>query len=155
MTLDSGLLCNPIRNGEFLPSIAMSVDSAILAVVVAFLLPLRLLSLVSRLNSSGSAVDLRRSYTAFAIAAALLSAIFALPRDHVCRTGHCGVPVSDAGEDGMGREVRLEIEHLKLQLNRLGTSEISDSLSNTNCSCVKVNSIVEICCSTCEILILD
>jgi hypothetical protein len=118
---------------------AMRVDSAILAVVVAFLIPLRLLSFVVRLNTSGSAGDLRRSCTAFAIAAALLAVIFGLPRDHVGQTGHCVASVTNTGEDGMGLEVRLEIEQLKLQLNRLGTSEISDSLSSTNCSCVKIN----------------
>uniref|UniRef100_A0ACD5YGE8 Uncharacterized protein n=1 Tax=Avena sativa TaxID=4498 RepID=A0ACD5YGE8_AVESA len=106
---------------------AMRVDSAILAIVVAFLLPLRLLSLVARLNSSGSAGDLRRSCTALTIAAALLAAIFALPRDHVGGAGHCGASVSDAGEDGMGREVRLEIEQLKLQLNRLESFQENNS----------------------------
>ncbi|KAM0883470.1 hypothetical protein ACQ4PT_031616 [Festuca glaucescens] len=92
---------------------AMRVDSAIIAVVVAFLLPLRLLSFVVRLNTSGSAGDLRRSCTAFAIAAALLAVIFALPRDHIGRTGHCVASVTNT------EEVRLEIEQLKLQLNRL------------------------------------
>ncbi|KAM0883471.1 hypothetical protein ACQ4PT_031616 [Festuca glaucescens] len=91
----------------------MRVDSAIIAVVVAFLLPLRLLSFVVRLNTSGSAGDLRRSCTAFAIAAALLAVIFALPRDHIGRTGHCVASVTNT------EEVRLEIEQLKLQLNRL------------------------------------
>nr|XP_051181629.1 uncharacterized protein LOC127295677 isoform X6 [Lolium perenne] len=98
---------------------AMRVDSAILAVVVTFLIPLRLLSFVVRLNTSGSAGDLRRSCTAFAIAAALLAVIFGLPRDHVGQTGHCVASVTNTGEDGMGLEVRLEIEQLKLQLNRL------------------------------------
>ncbi|XP_047090283.1 uncharacterized protein LOC124702204 isoform X2 [Lolium rigidum] len=105
---------------------AMRVDSAILAVVVAFLIPLRLLSFVVRLNTSGSAGDLRRSCTAFAIAAALLAVIFGLPRDHVGQTGHCVASVTNTGEDGMGLEVRLEIEQLKLQLNRL------ESLWETN-----------------------
>ncbi|KAM0899152.1 hypothetical protein ACQ4PT_021456 [Festuca glaucescens] len=91
----------------------MTVESAIIAVVVAFLLPLRLLSFVVRLNTSGSAGDLRRSCTAFAIAAALLAVIFALPRDHVGRTGHCVASVTNT------EEVGLEIEQLKLQLNRL------------------------------------
>ena len=98
---------------------AMRVDSAILAVVVAFLLPLRLLSLFARLKSSGSAGDLRRSCTALAIAAALLATFFALPRYDGGRTGQCTAPVGFAWEEGTGREVRLEIEQLKLQLNRL------------------------------------
>jgi hypothetical protein len=118
---------------------AMRVDSAILALVVAFLLPLRLLSFVARLKTSRSAEDLRRSCTVFAIVAALLAAIFALPRDHVGQTGHCAASVTNTEGDGMGLEVRSEIEQLKLQLNRLGMSEISDSLSNTNCSCAKIN----------------
>ncbi|VAH08299.1 unnamed protein product [Triticum turgidum subsp. durum] len=98
---------------------AMRVDSAILAVVVAFLLPLRLLSLCARLNSSGSAGDLRRSCSALAIAAALLATFFALPRHDGGRTGQCATSVGSPWEEGTGREVRLEIEQLKLQLYRL------------------------------------
>lgn len=95
--------------------------AAILAVVVAFLLPLRLLSLVVRLNSAGNAGDLRRSCAAFAVAAALLAAIFALPRDHSGRARECAasIAVADAGEEGFRREVRSEIEQLKLQFARL------------------------------------
>ncbi|KAI5019080.1 uncharacterized protein LOC123445106 [Hordeum vulgare subsp. vulgare] len=98
---------------------AMRVDSAILAVVIAFLLPLRLLSLFTRQNSSGSAGDLRRSCAALAIAAALLATFFALPRYDGGRTGQCAASVGSAWEEGVGREVRLEIEQLQLQLNRL------------------------------------
>ncbi|KAL5208156.1 hypothetical protein ABZP36_032591 [Zizania latifolia] len=99
----------------------MRVDAAILAVVVAFLLPLRLLSLIIRLNSTGSAGDLRRSCAALAVAAALLAAIFALPRDHGGQARECAVSVAvpGDGEGGFRREVRSDIEQLKVQLARL------------------------------------
>ncbi|OEL33214.1 hypothetical protein BAE44_0005767 [Dichanthelium oligosanthes] len=94
----------------------MTVDAALLAAVVAFLLPLRLISFAIRLASKGhstSARHLRRSCAALAIAAALLSVIFALPRD---RAGDCAVPVATVVD---GDELRSEVEQLKLQLARL------------------------------------
>ncbi|XP_062223453.1 uncharacterized protein LOC133922234 isoform X2 [Phragmites australis] len=100
----------------------MTVDAVLLAVVVAFLLPLRLISLVLRLASArgSSAGDLRRSCVAFAVAAALLAAIFALPRDHA---RECAAPVAIAvgGDDGsrFREELRSEVEQLKHQLARL------------------------------------
>ncbi|XP_006647199.2 uncharacterized protein LOC102711771 [Oryza brachyantha] len=100
----------------------MRVDAAILAVVVAFLLPLRLLSLLVRLKSTGTAGDLRRSCTSLAIAAALLAAIFALPRDlNSGQARECAAAVHDDGDAGGGLrgEVWSDIEQLKLQLARL------------------------------------
>jgi hypothetical protein len=104
----------------------MTVDAAILAVVVAFLLPLRLLSLALRFATSGtgsSAGGLRRSCSALALTAALLGAIFALSRDHA---RECTAPtgVADGGreEGAVHEELRAEVEQLKLQLARLGTS---------------------------------
>ncbi|KAG8058776.1 hypothetical protein GUJ93_ZPchr0002g26727 [Zizania palustris] len=99
----------------------MKVDAAILTAVVAFLLPLRLLSLIIRLNSTGSAGDLRRSCAALAVAAALLAAIFALPRDHGGQARECAVSIAvpDDGEGGFRREVRSDIEQMKVQLARL------------------------------------
>ncbi|XP_066313905.1 uncharacterized protein [Miscanthus floridulus] len=102
----------------------MTVDAALLAIVVAFLLPLRLVSLGLRLASgrhSTSARHLRRSCAALAVAAALLAVIFALPRDHA---RDCAAPVasvsSGGDEDGGFREeLRSEVEQLKLQLARL------------------------------------
>ncbi|KAL6646768.1 hypothetical protein ACP70R_015462 [Stipagrostis hirtigluma subsp. patula] len=99
----------------------MTVDAAILAVVLAFLLPLRLASLVLRLASPGgaSAGHIRRSSAALAIAAALLAVIFALPRD---RATECAAPIAVAdggGEGGFREEMRSEVEQLKLQLARL------------------------------------
>ncbi|GJM90992.1 hypothetical protein PR202_ga07325 [Eleusine coracana subsp. coracana] len=99
----------------------MTLDTAILAAVVAFLLPLRLLSLALRLVASrrgSSARGLRRSFAALALTVALLAVIFALPRDHA---RECAAPagVSDAGRDGVHYELRAEVEQLKLQLARL------------------------------------
>lgn len=105
----------------------MTVDAAILAAVVAFLLSLRLLSLALRLAISGrgsSAEGLRRSRAALALTAVLLAVIFALPRDHA---RECAAPAGFA--DGGREELQAEVEQLKLQLSRLGTSEISCSLS--------------------------
>jgi DNA repair exonuclease SbcCD ATPase subunit len=100
----------------------MTVDAAILAVVVAFLLPLRLLSLALRFATSGtgsSAGGLRRSCAALALTAALLAAIFALPRDHA---RECAAPtgVADGGreEGAFHEELRAEVEQLNLQLAR-------------------------------------
>jgi len=96
---------------------AMTVDAVLLAAVVAFLLPLRLISLALRLASKGrgtSGRHLRRSCAALAVAGALLAVIFALPRD---RAGQCAVPVP-AVVDGEG--LRSEVAQLKLQLARLG-----------------------------------
>uniref|UniRef100_A0A0E0JYW8 Uncharacterized protein n=1 Tax=Oryza punctata TaxID=4537 RepID=A0A0E0JYW8_ORYPU len=97
----------------------MRIDAAILAAVVAFLLPLRLLSLLARLTLTGSAGDLRRSCAAFAVSAALLAAIFALPRDHAGECAAASIAVPDDGEVGFRGEVRSDIEQLKLQLARL------------------------------------
>jgi hypothetical protein len=104
----------------------MTVDAAILAVVVAFLLPLRLLSLALRFATSGrgsSAGGLRRSCAALALTAALLATIFALPRDHA---RECAAPtgVADGGreEGAFHEELRAEVEQLNLQLARFGTS---------------------------------
>ncbi|KAG2650637.1 uncharacterized protein LOC120655607 isoform X1 [Panicum virgatum] len=94
----------------------MTVDAVLLAAVVAFLLPLRLISLALRLASKGrgtSGRHLRRSCAALAVAGALLAVIFALPRD---RAGQCAVPVP-AVVDGEG--LRSEVTQLKLQLARL------------------------------------
>jgi len=94
----------------------MTVDDVLLAAVVAFLLPLRLISLALRLASKGrgaSGPQLRRSCTVLAVAGALLAVIFALPHD---RAGQCAVPVT-AVVDGEG--LRSEVEQLKLQLARL------------------------------------
>ncbi|CAN6272457.1 unnamed protein product [Urochloa humidicola] len=94
----------------------MTVDAALLAAVVAFLLPLRLVSLALRLASKGSCASarhLRRSSAALAVAGALLAVIFALPRD---RPGDCAVPVAGV-VDGEG--LRSEVEQLKLKLARL------------------------------------
>ncbi|KAL6877592.1 hypothetical protein ACP4OV_012807 [Aristida adscensionis] len=108
----------------------MAVEAAILAVVVAFLLPLRLLSLALRLTSPGgaSAGHRRRSCAALAMAAALLAAIFALPRDHA---RECAAPatVADGGgvEEGFRGELRSEVEQLKLQLARLESLWVSNS----------------------------
>uniref|UniRef100_A0A0D9VF83 Uncharacterized protein n=1 Tax=Leersia perrieri TaxID=77586 RepID=A0A0D9VF83_9ORYZ len=98
------------------------VDAAILAGVVVFLLPLRLLSLALRLKSTCNAGDLRRSCAAFAVTAALLAAIFALPRDHhgaKARECAAAAAVPDDGEGGFRGEVRSDIEQLKRQLARL------------------------------------
>ncbi|KAF2944375.1 uncharacterized protein [Oryza sativa Japonica Group] len=97
----------------------MRIDAAILAAVVAFLLPLRLLSLLARLSLTGSAGDLRRPCAAFALSAALLAAIFALPRDHARECAAASVVVPDDGEGAFRGEVRSDIEQLKLQLARL------------------------------------
>ncbi|XP_066308450.1 uncharacterized protein [Miscanthus floridulus] len=102
----------------------MTVDAALLAIVVAFLLPLRLVSLGLRLASghhSTSARHLGRSCAALAVAAALLAVIFALPRDHA---RECAAPVASVysgGDDdgGFREELRSEVEQLKLQLARL------------------------------------
>ncbi|CAN6237955.1 unnamed protein product [Urochloa humidicola] len=94
----------------------MTVDAALLAAVVAFLLPLRLVSLALRLASKGrgaTARHLRRSSAALAVAGALLAVIFALPRD---RPGECAVPVAAVVD---GEALRSEVEQLKLQLARL------------------------------------
>jgi hypothetical protein len=107
----------------------MTLDAAILAVVVAFLLALRLLSLALRLATSGrgfNAQGLRRSCATLALTAALFAAIFALPRD---RARECAAPavvangVSDEG--AVQYELRAEVGQLKLQLAWLGTSEVS------------------------------
>ncbi|KAF0932711.1 hypothetical protein E2562_012005 [Oryza meyeriana var. granulata] len=103
----------------------MRVDAAILAVVVAFLLPLRLLSLLVRLKSTGSAGDLRRSCAAFAVSATLLAAIFALPVPRDLNGGQArecaaaSIAVPDSVEGGFRGEVRSDIKQLKLQLARL------------------------------------
>uniref|UniRef100_A0A0E0G5D3 Uncharacterized protein n=1 Tax=Oryza nivara TaxID=4536 RepID=A0A0E0G5D3_ORYNI len=97
----------------------MRIDAAILAAVLAFLLPLRLLSLLARLSLTGSAGDLRRPCAAFALSAALLAAIFALPRDHARECAAASVVVPDDGEGAFRGEVRSDIEQLKLQLARL------------------------------------
>ncbi|KAG0536622.1 hypothetical protein BDA96_03G079400 [Sorghum bicolor] len=102
----------------------MTIDAALLAIVVAFLLPLRLVSLGLRLacgRHSTSARHLRRSCAALAVAAALLAVIFALPRD---QARECAAPVasvSSGGDDfgGFREELRSEVEQLKLQLARL------------------------------------
>ncbi|KAK3152835.1 hypothetical protein QOZ80_2BG0164170 [Eleusine coracana subsp. coracana] len=103
----------------------MTLDTAILAAVVAFLLPLRLLSLALRLAASrrgSSARVFRRSFAALALTGALLAVIFTLPRDHA---RECAAPagVLDAGpgrdEDRVHYELRAEVEQLKLQLARL------------------------------------
>nr|CAB3446493.1 unnamed protein product [Digitaria exilis] len=94
----------------------MTVDAALLAAVVAFLLPLRLVSLALCLAFKGrstSARHLRRSGAALAVSAALLAVIFALPRD---RPGECAVPVTSV-VDGEG--LRSEVDQLKLQVARL------------------------------------
>ncbi|CAN6231433.1 unnamed protein product [Urochloa humidicola] len=94
----------------------MTVDAALLAAVVAFLLPLRLVSLALRLASKGSGASarhLRRSSATLAVAGVLLAVIFALPRD---RAGECAVPAA-AVVDGEG--LRSEVEQLKLKLARL------------------------------------
>ncbi|RCV06113.1 hypothetical protein SETIT_1G137700v2 [Setaria italica] len=94
----------------------MTVDAALLAAVVAFLLPLRLISLALRLAYKGcgaSGRHLRRSCAALAVAGALLAVIFALPRD---RAGECAVPGTTVID---GEELRSEVEQLKLQLARL------------------------------------
>uniref|UniRef100_A0A0E0DYK0 Uncharacterized protein n=1 Tax=Oryza meridionalis TaxID=40149 RepID=A0A0E0DYK0_9ORYZ len=97
----------------------MRIDAAILAAVVAFLFPLRLLSLLARLSLTGSAGDLRRPCAAFALSAVLLAAIFALPRDHARECAAASVVVPDDGEGAFRGEVRSDIEQLKLQLVRL------------------------------------
>ncbi|TVU32324.1 hypothetical protein EJB05_24049 [Eragrostis curvula] len=100
----------------------MTVDAAILAVVVAFLLPLRLVSLALRLASARgpSSGGLRRSCAILALTAVLLAAIFSLPRDSA---RECAAPasVADGGHDEVGfrEELRAEVEQLKLQLARL------------------------------------
>lgn len=102
----------------------MTADAALLAIIVAFLLPLRLVSLGLSLASGRhgtSSRRVRRSCAALAVAAALLAVIFALPRDHV---RECAAPiasVSSAGDDdgGFREELRLEVEQLKQQLARL------------------------------------
>ncbi|CAL5058570.1 unnamed protein product [Urochloa decumbens] len=107
----------------------MTVDAALLAAVVAFLLPLRLVSLALRLASKGrgaSAPHLRRSSAALAVAGVLLAVIFALPRD---RPGECAVPVA-AVVDGEG--LRSEVEQLKLQLARLESLWDSNSKAFEN-----------------------
>ncbi|CAL4888096.1 unnamed protein product [Urochloa decumbens] len=107
----------------------MTVDAALLAAVVAFLLPLRLVSLALRLASKGrgaSARHVRRSSAALAVAGALLAVIFALPRD---RPGECAVPVA-AVVDGEG--LRSEVEQLKLQLARLESLWDSNSKAFEN-----------------------
>ena len=103
----------------------MTVDAALLAIVVAFLLPLRLVSLGLRLASgrhSTSARHLRRSCAALAVAAALLAVIFALPRDHARECAAPVASVSSGGDEdgGFREELRSEVEQLKLQLARLG-----------------------------------
>ncbi|WVZ76841.1 hypothetical protein U9M48_024770 [Paspalum notatum var. saurae] len=102
----------------------MTVDSALLGAVVAFLLPLRLLSFALRLASDGRGTNtrhLRRSCATLAVAAALLAVIFALPRDHA---GECAAPVGavSSGRDrdgGFPEEQWSEVEQLKLKVARL------------------------------------
>jgi hypothetical protein len=95
----------------------MTVDAALLAAVVAFLLPLRLISLALRLVSKGLGASdrrLRQSCAALAVAGALLAVIFALPRH---RAGECAAPGATVVD---GEELQSEVEQLKLHLARLG-----------------------------------
>ncbi|KAJ1279007.1 hypothetical protein BS78_04G122200 [Paspalum vaginatum] len=104
----------------------MTVDSALLGAVVAFLLPLRLLSFALRLASEGrgtgtSTRHLRRSCAALAFTAALLAVIFALPRDHAreCAAAVGAVSCGRDGNGGFPEEQQSEVEQLKLKVARL------------------------------------
>jgi hypothetical protein len=103
---------------------AMTLDAAILAVVVAFLLPLRLATSGHGFNAQG----LRRSCATLALTAALFAAIFAVPRNRVRECAAPAVVTDGVSDEGSVQdELRAEVEQLKLQLARLGTS-VTDRL---------------------------